>query len=377
MPLEQLFLFSGLTPLDQLVFSAAFRVCLDAIGADDCWCLQKRSHSAFAGFSTVNPNKLLYKSQDARPLLLSIAGQFQSNERPVTVRRSICQSPHCLNPAHYYWGTKADVAAETAQRNGKQISIEAINKMREDTINGHTYLQVARQYSLPYHVVRRICSGETYEQAINVGNTVDNLEFWSNIKKTCKFLDTYYSQESHQFHINYHVTNQLECPWHRNGTTQHKGNFGTMGECLDCMEEIKKGRCTVDVTKFDFRWYWTIKRFWDYVDIGGEDECWTWNGPSKKDRAESVAYFPSPFHSGKTQSATRVAFWVSRGYTGKYRVFSKSSCSPFCCNPKHLTIRELKDQPQPDKIETINLSYGNIFDHHRENYAKSQSSPAD
>jgi hypothetical protein len=226
-------------------------------------------------------------------------------------------------------------------------------------------------------VVRRICSGETYEQAINVGNTVDNLEFWSNIKKTCKFLDTYYTQESHQFHINYHVTNQLECPWHRNGTTQHKGNFGTMGECLDCREEIKKGRCTVDVTKFDFRWYWTIKRFWDYVDIGGEDECWTWNGPNKKDRAESVAYFPSPFHSGKTQSATRVAFWVSRGYTGKYRVFSKSSCLPFCCNPKHLTIRELKDQPQPDKIETINLSYGNIFDHHRENYAKSQSSTAD
>jgi hypothetical protein len=150
MPLEQLFLFSGLTPLDQLVFSAAFRVCLDAIGADDCWCLQKRSHSAFAGFSTVNQNKLLYKSQDARPLLLAMAGQFQSDERPVTVRRSICQSPHCLNPAHYYWGTKADVAAETAQRNGKQISIEAINKMREDTINGHTYLQVASiQPALP------------------------------------------------------------------------------------------------------------------------------------------------------------------------------------------------------------------------------------
>ena len=33
-----------------------------------------------------------------------------------------------------------------------------------------------------------------------------------------------------------------------------------MGECLDCMKQIKSGRCIVDVREFDFRWYWQVKR---------------------------------------------------------------------------------------------------------------------
>ena len=33
-----------------------------------------------------------------------------------------------------------------------------------------------------------------------------------------------------------------------------------MGEGLDCMEEIKKSRCTVDVREFEMKWYWQVKR---------------------------------------------------------------------------------------------------------------------
>ena len=74
----------------------------------------------------------------------------------------------------------------------------------------------------------------------------------------------------------------------RAGTKEHKGRFGHMGECLDCLEELKKGRCTIDVTQFDYRWYWQVRRFWDQVDIKGEDECWPWLGGTKKNGLESV-----------------------------------------------------------------------------------------
>jgi hypothetical protein len=67
---------------------------------------------------------------------------------------------------------------------------------------------------------------------------------------------------------------------------------------------------------------------------------------------------------------------VSRGYTGKYRIFNKPDCSPFCCNPKHLMMRELNDLPTPDKISEIRLNYGNIFEHYRENHKQIESDSA-
>ena len=173
------------------------------------------------------------------------------------------------------------------------------------------------------------------------------------------------------------MKNNYECPWHAKGSTTHKGNFGLMGECLDCMKEIKNDRCTIDVRNFDFRWHWQIKRFWDQVDIGEDTECWAWNGSTKKNGSESVAYFPSPFHSGKTQSASRVAFWLSRGYTGKYRIFTKKSCKPFCCNPLHLTIKELENESSPTKLQCVKLTHDNIFKHYKERKDNSEKESSD
>ena len=153
---------------------------------------------------------------------------------------------------------------------------------------------------------------------------------------------------------------------HIQGTNKHKGNFGLMGECLDCMEEIKKSRCTVDVREFEMKWYWQVKRFWEQVDIKGEDDCWEWRGATRKNGTESTAYFPSPFHSGKTQSAPRIAFWLSRGYTGKYRIFNQPECKTFCCNPKHLMIKGLREIPQCKAIKDIKLHHENILQYHRE-----------
>ena len=125
--------------------------------------------------------------------------------------------------------------------------------------------------------------------------------------------------------------------------------------------KLKKSRCTVDVREFEMKWYWQVKRFWEQVDIKGDDECWKWQGATRKNGTESTAYFPSPFHSGKTQSAPRIAFWLSRGYTGKYRIFNKPTCTPFCCNPKHLMLKGVRDIPECKSIKDIKLHHENIL----------------
>jgi hypothetical protein len=169
---------------------------------------------------------------------------------------------------------------------------------------------------------------------------------------------------------NSELTTQLEkemdsqkdlcCPWHRKGSPEHKGNFGLIGECLDCMEEIEKGRCTIDVSKFDFDMYWTVRSFWTKVDIKGPDECWLWAGATKKNNTETAAYMPSPFHKGNMQSAARVAFWTARGYVGKHRIQHKKGCDILCCNPLHLRLSQLVSIPEPTKIEKVQLNYGHL-----------------
>ena len=59
----------------------------------------------------------------------------------------------------------------------------------------------------------------------------------------------------------------------------------------------------------------------------------------------------------------RVAFWLSRGFVGKYRIHTKKTCEKFCCNPLHLEVRGLDDALMPSKIENIQLNYVNIFEH--------------
>ena len=332
---ENAFLYQDLTPYDQVIFAKAIQISLQLMGKENCWCLKRNNHAIFQGFTTNKANRLFYKGRDARPLLLSIAGCNPPSSESVIVRKAICTSKYCLNPSHYYWGTRSDVAYENSQRRNNGINTSLITKLRQEKELGTSSLKLSKTYRIPYHIVRRICNYETYEE---INNEDTSQEIWKNIDSTCQYLTTNYNNE---------------------------GNFGAMGECLDCMEEIKKGRCEIDVTNFDFRWYWQVKRFWEQVDIGEKDECWVWQGATRKNNTESTAYFPSPFHSAKTQSAARVAFWLSRGYTGKYRIFNKKTCKPFCCNPTHLTIKELKNSEHPNEIERIRLSHGNIFEHYK------------
>lgn len=370
MDLYTVFRDASLFAEDKIAFAKCIELSAQLYGRKACWPLDKTKHPAFAGFSTEQKTTLRYKGGDARALILAMSGQFQPDETYVAVRKSICKSPHCLNPSHYYWGTKSDVAFEKQKTKKNGLTPDVIRALQEGRREGKRVLDLARKYKVAYHTARRICAGETYENQNEIRGQVPDQELWAVVDGICRELISRYPEEAKEYRLGIYVANELECPWHQRGLPGHKGNFGLMGECLDCMEEIKKGRCTVDVRQFNMQWYWTVKRFWEQVEIRGEDECWPWLGSTRRNGNESLAYFPSPFHSGKTQSASRVAFWLSRGYTGKYRVYTRPECESFCCNPHHLHIREFKDMLPPVKMGEIHLNHGNIFEHHRESHSE-------
>ena len=129
---EDVFLYNGLTPYDQIIFAKAFQISLQLLEKEQCWCLKKNTHAIFQGFTTSKTNRLLYKNQDARPLILAMANKFATEEKTIIVRRSVCSSKHCLNPNHYYWGTRADVAYESTKKGNKGINKKLITKLREE-----------------------------------------------------------------------------------------------------------------------------------------------------------------------------------------------------------------------------------------------------
>ena len=73
---ENVFLYAGLTPYDQITFAKAFQISLQLLEKEQCWCLKKNTHAIFQGFTTSKTNLLLYKNRDARPLILAMANKF-------------------------------------------------------------------------------------------------------------------------------------------------------------------------------------------------------------------------------------------------------------------------------------------------------------
>lgn len=336
--------------------------------------MKKNPPNGVSGFSVANPTKTRYAGIDARLFFLAIAGIYpKEGINQLIVRRNYCKSQHCVNPSHYYYGSKSDVALENQSRKHslKETKIpmtpELAESLRTGRASGESITSLAIKHRLPYHVARRVCSEGTYKSGVGVHFNEDSSQaLWLTASQNCINIYKDHPDATRELNISYKVTQRLTCPWHQKKSDKHKGNFGLMGECLDCMEELKEGRCSVDVTQFDMDWYWQVKRFWEQVDIKSPNECWPWLGPTRRNGRESVAYFPSPIHTGTAQSASRVAFWLSRGYTGKYRVFSRKDCTPFCCNPLHLSLAETVECKTPSEISTIRLNHSNVLQHYKQ-----------
>ncbi len=80
-----------------------------------------------------------------------------------------------------------------------------------------------------------------------------------------------------------------------------------------------------------------IRRFWSYVDIRGEDECWPWTR-SKTGDGYGQFYIGNLSGSKKSAYAHIFAFVVSGGVIkdGEEICHSISCITRLCCNPKHL-----------------------------------------
>lgn len=76
------------------------------------------------------------------------------------------------------------------------------------------------------------------------------------------------------------------------------------------------------------------KRFWDKVDIGGQDECWEWN-------RHRFANGYGSFHKSVQERhalAHRVAYELANGPIPDGLYVLHQCDNPACCNPAHLSV---------------------------------------
>lgn len=161
----QFFRDEYLTEQDLVAFATTLKLCQDGIGLSPCWCLKKLDHPGLKHFSTSHRFRPQFKGRDARLLALALVNQFMPEEGAVVVRKHTCQSQHCINPSHYYFGTLKDVKLEHAKRKGININpaiVTEIRSKRESDKTMWTYQKLGKLYKLPYHVIRRICTENAY-----------------------------------------------------------------------------------------------------------------------------------------------------------------------------------------------------------------------
>jgi hypothetical protein len=161
----QFFKNEYLSTSDLIAFASVIKKCQDELGFATCWCLKRMDNPDLKYFSTSHKYRPVFKGRDARPLLLALVNQFAPEEAPAIVRKAACTSAHCLNPAHYFFGDLKDVKREQAKRKGKNITIEIVNEIqqkRSANPETWTYEKLGKHFKLPYHVIRRICTHNTY-----------------------------------------------------------------------------------------------------------------------------------------------------------------------------------------------------------------------
>lgn len=79
-----------------------------------------------------------------------------------------------------------------------------------------------------------------------------------------------------------------------------------------------------------------MKRFWDKVDIKGEDDCWYWLGGKGSKYCEYGMFWNS--EKGRMEGAHRVAYRLTYGeFDNSYLVCHRCN-HPGCCNPNHLYL---------------------------------------
>jgi hypothetical protein len=79
---------------------------------------------------------------------------------------------------------------------------------------------------------------ENFYEALNKSITAVRDEFSENFSESDQMVSALQKNK-----------NTL-CLWHKRKEVGHKGRFGLMDECLDCMEQIKSGYCSSSRASF-------------------------------------------------------------------------------------------------------------------------------
>ena len=155
-----------LAPVDLVSFAYSLNLFQELVGEEECWCIKDANHPALKNFACWHPSRPQFKGRDARLLSLAIVNQFSTTEKPLIVRKHSCKTKYCVNPTHYFYGTKMDVSLERQRRQGVKLSLKAIEEIRStrdlDT-NYWTYQRLSWKFKVPTQAVARICRRQTYD----------------------------------------------------------------------------------------------------------------------------------------------------------------------------------------------------------------------
>jgi hypothetical protein len=104
-----------------------------------------------------------------------------------------------------------------------------------------------------------------------------------------------------------------------------------------------------------------LDRFWNKVDIAGDDDCWLWTAGTDK-----CGYGIFMFDRRKVNSH-RMAWYLSKGFGEFPTLQVLHTCDmPACCNPGHLylgthadNMRDKRDRKRGRTTASVGLANGN------------------
>ncbi len=101
-----------------------------------------------------------------------------------------------------------------------------------------------------------------------------------------------------------------------------------------------------------------VERFWEYVDKGGEDDCWLWTGCFKKEYGTFWIRDASYKNGGKMVPAHRYSYELEFGEIPPKTIFHHVCEVKACVNPNHLILVESYGKHSvkhhPNSITAIN-----------------------